>query len=87
MVTRCLFGIFVFGSDSDLIYRFATDDLFSYLRKCFIDRGYAFNENPTEKVEINQDIEFSIDDAIVQHFSMLTSFHSQTAHRNNAIRR
>ncbi|CAF3401827.1 unnamed protein product [Rotaria socialis] len=87
MVTRCLFGIFVFGSKSDLIYRFATDDLFSYLRKCFIDRGYTFNENPTEKVEINQDIEFSIDDAIVQHFSMLTTFHSQTAYRNNAVRR
>ena len=47
MVTRCLFGIIVFGSNSDLIYRFLTDDLFTYLYKCFIDRGYTFNEEQT----------------------------------------
>jgi hypothetical protein len=50
MVTRCLFGIFVFGSDSSLIYRFATDDLFSYLRKYFIDRGYTFDENSQVRI-------------------------------------
>jgi hypothetical protein len=35
MVTRCLFGIFVFGPDITLTYRFLTDDLFSYLYQTF----------------------------------------------------
>ncbi|CAF1229958.1 unnamed protein product [Rotaria sordida] len=87
MVTRCLFGIFVFGTNSDLIYRFLTDDLFEYLHKCFIDRGYTFKENLTENKDVNQEIDFSIDDAIVQHFSILTSFHSQTLYRNSSIKR
>ncbi|CAF4359302.1 unnamed protein product [Rotaria sp. Silwood2] len=87
MVTRCLFGIFVFGSNSDLIYRFLTDDLSEYLHKCFIDRGYTFKENSTENQEVNEEINFSIDDAIMQHFSILTSFHSQTLYRKSSIRR
>ncbi|CAF1444597.1 unnamed protein product [Rotaria sp. Silwood1] len=87
MVTRCIFGIFVFGSNSDLIYRFLTDDLFVYLHECFIDRGYTFKENLTENQEVNQEVNFSIDDAIVQHFSILTSFYSQTLYRNSSIKR
>ena len=45
MVTRCIFGIFVFGTHSDLIYRFLTDGLLAYLHKCFIDREYTTSEN------------------------------------------
>ncbi|CAF4115346.1 unnamed protein product, partial [Rotaria sordida] len=39
------------------------------------------------RLKINQEIDFSIDDAIVQHFSILTSFHSQTLYRNSSIKR
>lgn len=52
MATHCLFGIFVFGSKSDTIYRFVTDDLFAYLKKCFIDRGYSLNEDSTDTNEV-----------------------------------
>jgi hypothetical protein len=52
MGTRCLFGIFVFGSNSALVYRFLTDDLFDYLYKCFIDRGYKFDADSSENSEV-----------------------------------
>ena len=52
MASRCLFGIFVFGSNSDLVYRFLTDDLFEYLYKRFIARGYKFDEDLTENHEV-----------------------------------
>jgi hypothetical protein len=44
MVTSCLFGIFVFGSDYSLIYRFLTDDFFTYLYKLFQEK-YELDEN------------------------------------------
>jgi hypothetical protein len=98
MVTRCLFGIFVFGSNSSLIYRFVTDDLFSYLRNYFIDRGYTFDENSQVrifcnmnlfieiKLKENRDVNFSIDDVFAQHFSTLINFYTQTAFRKSPIR-
>lgn len=54
MATRCMFGILVFGSNFDLIYRFLTLDLFTYLRKRLIDRGFLFNEPLTEEQEVRE---------------------------------
>lgn len=44
MVTSCLFGILVVGSDYTLIYRFLSDDFFNYLYKLFLAK-YEFGEN------------------------------------------
>ncbi|UJR22294.1 hypothetical protein I4U23_025352 [Adineta vaga] len=82
MVTRCLFGIFVFEKNSSLVYRFLTNDLFTYLQQSFIDRGYSFDENNQNDLEIN----FSIDDVFVQHFSTLLTFYEQTLYRKSPIR-
>ncbi|CAF1362774.1 unnamed protein product [Adineta steineri] len=65
-----------------IIYRFLTKDLFEYLHKLFVDRGYSFDENNQE----NSDINFSIDDAIVQHFSTLVTLHGQTLYKKSPIR-
>ena len=80
METRCLFGVFVFGSNSALIYRFLTKDLFAHLHQRFLDRGYRFDEE-------NGELSLSIDDAIVQHFSILINLYAQTSERHSAIRR
>jgi hypothetical protein len=45
MVTSCLFGILVFGSDITLIYRFLTNDFYTYLYKYFCEREYSFDGN------------------------------------------
>lgn len=45
MVTSCLFGILVFGSDITLIYRFLTNDFYTYLYKYFCERQYSFDGN------------------------------------------
>ncbi|CAF1574181.1 unnamed protein product, partial [Adineta steineri] len=57
-------------------------DLFEYLHKLFVDRGYSFDENNQD----NSDINFSIDDAIVQHFSTLVTLHGQTLYKKSPIR-
>ena len=45
MAARCLFGIFVFDQNLLLVYRFLTNDLFTYLHKSFVDRGYPLDDN------------------------------------------
>ena len=57
MVTRCLFGLFVFGTNSSVIYRFLTDDLCKYLRQCFKHRDYKFNDDIKEDDQVRS-IEF-----------------------------
>lgn len=39
------------------------------------------------RLKVNQDPCFSVDDAIIQHFAVLTSVHTQTKYRNNPVRR
>ncbi|CAF4307093.1 unnamed protein product [Rotaria socialis] len=94
MVTRCLFGLFVFGSNSSVIYRFLTDDLCDYLRQCFKTRGYKLNDDVKDEINNNNnnnnnDDEFtlSIDDAISQHLSVLIRVLEQTSSRYDPIRR
>lgn len=53
MVTRCLFGIFVFGSNSSVIYRFLTDDLYTHLRQRFQARAYKLNDDPIEDNQVS----------------------------------
>jgi hypothetical protein len=83
MATRCLFGIFVFGSNSSLVYRFLTDDLFAYLHKRFIDRGYKFDDDLNE----NTETALSVDDAISQHLAILINFYANTLYRKSSIKR
>ncbi|CAF4374086.1 unnamed protein product, partial [Adineta steineri] len=76
MGTRCLFGIFVFGSNSSVIYRFVTDDLFAHLRQCFQTRGYKLQDDTTDENQIDNnnndnELTLSVDDAISQHLSVL----------------
>jgi hypothetical protein len=52
MVTRCLFGIFVFGTNSSVIYRFLTDDLYAHLRQRFKIRGYKLNDDPLDNNQV-----------------------------------
>ncbi|CAF0903236.1 unnamed protein product [Rotaria sp. Silwood1] len=94
MVTRCLFGLFVFGTNSSVIYRFLTDDLYEYLRQRFKTRGYKLNDDLTEDNQVNNnnnnnddELTLSIDDAISQHFSVLIRVHEQTSSRHDPIRR
>ncbi|CAF4727138.1 unnamed protein product, partial [Rotaria sp. Silwood2] len=90
MVTRCLFGLFVFGTNSSVIYRFLTDDLYEYLRQCFKTRGYKLNEDLTEDNQVNNnnddELTLSIDDAMSQHLSVLIRVHEQTSSRHDPIR-
>ncbi|CAF0875475.1 unnamed protein product [Rotaria sordida] len=93
MVTSCLFGLFVFGTNSSVIYRFLTDDLYEYLTQCFKTRGYQLNDDPTEDNQVNNnnndddELTLSIDDAISQHLSVLVRVHEQTSSRHDPIRR
>lgn len=45
MDTRYLFGLFVLGTNSSVIYRFLTDDLYEHLMQCFKKRGYKLAED------------------------------------------
>jgi len=100
MATKCLFGIFVFASDFTLTYRFLTNDFFTYLYEQFLERQYSFDENNQDvriylylylfiviKLKENEEVAFSIDDTIVQHFSTLLHFYTQTCSRNTPIKR
>ncbi|CAF1515172.1 unnamed protein product [Rotaria magnacalcarata] len=94
MVTRCLFGLFVFGSNSSVIYRFLTDDLCDYLRQCFKTRGYKLNDDVKDEINNNNnnnnnddELTLSIDDAISQHLSVLIRVLEQTSARYDPIRR
>lgn len=52
MVATCLFGILIFGSDYTLIYRFLSDDFFTYLYKSFLEPKYGLGgENNEVKKE------------------------------------
>jgi hypothetical protein len=52
MDTRCLFGIFVFGTNSSVIYRFLTDDLYEHLIQCFKKRGYKLSNDLAEDNQV-----------------------------------
>ena len=52
MVTRCLFGLFVFSTNSSIMYRLLTDDLLEDLKQHFRIRGYKFNDNPKENNQV-----------------------------------
>jgi len=52
MNTYCLFGIFVFGTNSSVIYRFLTDDLYEHLMQCFRKRGYKLNDESLEESQV-----------------------------------
>ncbi|CAF1509929.1 unnamed protein product [Adineta steineri] len=90
MSTRCLFGIFVFGSNSSVVYRFVTDDLFAHLRQCFQNRGYKLQDDTTDDNQSDNndnELTLSVDDAISQHLSVLVRVHEQTVSRHDPIRR
>jgi hypothetical protein len=59
-----LFGIFVFGTNSSVIYRFVTDDLCSHLKQCFQARGYKLHEND----DVHREVTF-IDSFPIQRVS------------------
>jgi hypothetical protein len=52
MVSHCLFGIFVFGTNSSVIYRFLTDDLYTHLKQRFKVRGYKLNEDSLDNNQV-----------------------------------
>ncbi|UJR26815.1 hypothetical protein I4U23_008128 [Adineta vaga] len=90
MTTRCLFGLFVFGSNSSVIYRFLTDDLYTHLTDCFKKRGYKLSldgNDSTQAVDDNDEQPLSVDDALSVHLSVLVRAHEQTASRQDPLRR
>ena len=91
MVTR-IFGLFVFGKNSSVIYRFLTDDLRAHLKQCFDTRGYRLDEDQvgdTQPAKGNDDAELRLclDDAISQHLAVLINVHEATSSRHNPVRR
>jgi len=52
MDTRCLFGIFVFGTNSSVIYRFLTDELYEHLTQRFKKRGYKLRNDLAEDGQV-----------------------------------
>jgi hypothetical protein len=52
MDTRYLFGIFVFGTNSSVIYRFLTDDLYEHLMQRFKKRGYKLGNDLPEDNQV-----------------------------------
>ena len=50
-MATCVFGIFIFGTNSSVIYRFLTDGLVAHLKQCFQERGYKLMEdNPADQL-------------------------------------
>ncbi|CAF1166317.1 unnamed protein product [Adineta ricciae] len=90
MAARCLFGMFVFGSHSSVVYRFLTDDLYAHLTECFKNRGYKFstdtNDN-TQSMDDNEEQPLSVDDALSVHLAILIRVHEQTSSRQDPLRR
>ena len=89
MVTR-VFGLFVFGKNSSVIYRFLTDDLRAHLKQCFQTRGYLLDEDLDTNDQPSSDdgeLRLCLDDAISQHLSVLINVHEATSSRHDPIRR
>jgi hypothetical protein len=54
MVTCCLFGIFVFGTNSSVTYRFLTDDLYTHLKERFKIRDYGLNDDSIDNTQVRK---------------------------------
>lgn len=86
MVTR-VFGLFVFGKNSSVIYRFLTDDLRAHLKQCFQTRGYQLDEDVDAQETDDGEPRLCLDDAISQHLSVLINVHGATSSRHDPLRR